>query len=440
MKKSISLIIFITFFTSCSFDNSSRIWTGNEQLLKSSRNSNLTLVFKDKTNILEKKELSNNQLLVLDKPQNINNWEQRYLNNFNNVNNITFTNKGNLKKYSKISKYEVNDNILISGNKVFYSDHKGNIGVYSLTENRLIYKFNFYKKKFKNTKKLIQLIIKNDLIVAADNLGYVYCINYKNNKVVWAKNMLIPFRSNLKIYNDILFLSDEKNKIIAIDLKDGNKIDELYTQPAKTVSNFQNNFALDKNNNLLFLSTSGSLYSVSLINNKIINWIQNFNLNDDITFTSSPIIVSDKIIIIATKNQIAAINTNGRRLWDLELSSRITPVVSGNTVVVVTNNNFIILINKETGKILYSNNIISLIRDNFKDKFVKKIRSIKNIFLLDKKLLLVSDNSYFIELSLKNNLNLTSIKKNPFKISSDIIFIDNEMIFVSKKNRVYKIN
>ena len=102
MKKSISFIIFITFFTSCSFDNSSRIWTGNEKLLKSSRNSNLTLVFKDKTNILEKKELSNNQLLVLDKPQNITNWEQRYLNNFNKINNITFTNKGNLKKYSKI--------------------------------------------------------------------------------------------------------------------------------------------------------------------------------------------------------------------------------------------------------------------------------------------------------------------------------------------------
>ena len=147
-----------------------------------------------------------------------------------------------------------------------------------------------------------------------------------------------------------------------------------------------------------------------------------------------------KIIIIATKNQIAAISTNGRRLWDLEISSRIPPVVSGNTIAVVTNNNFIILINKETGEILYSNNIISLIRDNFEDKFVKKIRSIKNIFLLDKKLLLVSENSYFIELSLTNNLNLTSIKKNPFKISSDIIFIDNEMIFVSKKNKVFKIN
>ena len=70
----------------------------------------------------------------------------------------------------------------------------------------------------------------------------------------------------------IFYFGDKYSKPLkcSVDLKDGKKVDELYTQPAKTVSNFQNNFALDRNNNLLFLSTSGSLYSLSLINNKII--------------------------------------------------------------------------------------------------------------------------------------------------------------------------
>jgi len=75
---------------------------------------------------------------------------------------------------------------------------------------------NFYKKKIR-AKKEIRLIIKDDFIIAADNFGYVYSINYKKNKINWAKNFLVPFRSNLKIINDILFLSDEKNKIILID-------------------------------------------------------------------------------------------------------------------------------------------------------------------------------------------------------------------------------
>ncbi len=440
MKKIACLIILVILLHNCSFDNSSRIWTGNEQVIKDFQKDNLKLVFKKKIDTLKKKELTNNQLLILDEPQLFNEWEQRYQNNSNNVSNIQFSNSGNIEKYLKISKSQINKNILFSDNKIIFSDQKGNIGVFSLNKNKLVFKYNFYKKKFKKTKKFIQLFIKNDLVIAADNLGYIYCLNYKKNKLVWAKNMLIPFRSNIKNYKDTIFLSDEKNKIILVSLIDGKKLDEFYTQPAKTVSLFKSNFALDNNNNLLFLSTSGTLYSINIINKKIINWIQNFNSEGNITFQSNPIIVSNNTMIIASQNQIAAISTNGKRIWDLELSSKISPVVSGNTVVVVTKQNFIVLINKETGEVLYSNNIHSIIKDNFKNKFAKKIKNIKNVFLLNKKILLISDNSYFIELNLNNNLNLLSIKKNPFKISSDIIFIDNKMIFVSKKNRIYKVN
>ena len=115
----------------------------------------------------------------------------------------------------------------------FFSDNKGNIGIFSLDKNQLIFKFNFYKKRLKNAGKNIKIILKGNQIIAADNFGYIYSIDYKKNKVIWAKNFLIPFRSNLKIINEVIFLSDEKNKIILIDVKTGNKIDELYTQPSK---------------------------------------------------------------------------------------------------------------------------------------------------------------------------------------------------------------
>ena len=69
-----------------------------------------------------------------------------------------------------------------------------------------------------------------------------------------------------------------------IDIENGKKIEEFYTQPSKTVSKFESNLAVDKNGNLLFLSTDGSLYSLNLINKKVINWIQNFKPENDIVF------------------------------------------------------------------------------------------------------------------------------------------------------------
>ena len=90
--------------------------------------------------------------------------------------------------------------------------------------------------------------------------------------------------------------------------------------PQKTVSKFESNLAIDNKNNLLFLSTSGSLYSINFINNKKINWIQNFKSESEIVFDGKPIIVSDNEILISTGDNISLLSSNGARIWDLKLN------------------------------------------------------------------------------------------------------------------------
>ena len=165
----------------------------------------------------------------------------------------------------------------------------------------------------KKTNKDIEILLKDESIIVTDNFGYIYSLDYKNNKVNWAKNYLIPFRSNSKIIDNTLFVSDEKNKIILINIKDGKKIDEFYTQPSKTVSSFKSNLAFDEKNNLLFLSTSGTLYSLNLINSKEINWIQNFKPETEIIFRANPIVVSKNNIIISTDKKISLLTSNGEK-------------------------------------------------------------------------------------------------------------------------------
>ena len=325
-------------------------------------------------------------------------------------------------------------------NNLIFSDYKGNIRVFSLDENQLIFDFNFYKNKIKKTKKEIKLIAKNNFIIAADNFGYIYSINYKNNKINWAKNFLVPFRSNLKIIDNVLFLSDEKNKIIMIDINNGNKIDELYTQPSKTVSGFESSLALDEKNNLLFLSTSGTLYSLNLVNNKVINWIQNFKNENQIIFDGKPIIVLKDSIIISTGKSISLLQQNGSRIWDLSIKSNVRPAASGNIIFLVSTDNQLVFINKNSGQIVYSKNINSLIANDFKKSFSKKIKKITHIFLVNNKLLLITNDSHFVELNLKNLISINSIKKNPFKISSNIVFVNKEMVFISENKRIFKVN
>ena len=244
----------------------------------------------------------------------------------------------------------------------------------------------------------------------------------------------------MKIKDKTLYLSDEKNKIILVNIENGKKIDELYTQPSTAVSKFESNIALDKNNNLVFLSIKGSLYSINFTNQKNINWIQNFKPENEIIFNGKPINIFNDQILISTNNNISLVTINGKKLWNLNIESSILPVISGNTIFTINNDNYLIFIQKDTGEIIYTKNIHALMQKNFKKKFQRKIKKIDYIFLTDNKLLLISNNSYFVELSIDNIVNITSIKKNPFAISSDLIFLKDEMIFVSNSKRIYKVN
>ena len=433
-------IILFFLIAGCSFDDKTGIWTGDgKKITKNNQNESLKPIFEKQKGYLKEINLINNKILNFENKKENLNWKQKYSNNSNNFGNVNFKNIGEYKKLAKISKNSINEDIFFYKGNLIYSDSKGNIGLHSLSENRKISNFNFYQKKFKRIKKKLNIILDDNFIYVSDNLGYVYCLDIEKNNIIWAKNFRIPFRSNIKIFKNTLFLVDEKNKIILIDISNGNKIDELYTQPAKAVSSFENNLALDRNGNLLMLNTNGNLYSVNFISNKVINWVRNFNTEDQVVFNAMPLLTYNDKILITTDNKISLYTDTGLRIWDLNLSAEIAPVKSGNSIFMINEDNYLIIINEKNGEIIFSKKIYNILRDSSKKKLSNKIKKIRYLFISYKKLILISDNSFFLEIDLNNKMNISSIRKKPFFVGSDIISIKDQLILISKKNRLYQL-
>ena len=141
MGKLISLTIIIFFLNHCSFNQNSKIWTGDGQIKKKETKDNLELIFKKENDVSKDINLLSSKRLIFEKSQVKSQWSQRFQNRFNDTNNFTFLNQGEIKKFSKISRHKINKNILFYKNNLFFSDIKGNIGVLSLTKNKIIYKF-----------------------------------------------------------------------------------------------------------------------------------------------------------------------------------------------------------------------------------------------------------------------------------------------------------
>ena len=73
--------------------------------------------------------------------------DRYFFNDENNTPNFEFSSLNQLnQKTKKLSKNKLSNYLLSDSNYIISSDEKGDIIIYSKEENRIVTKFNFYKK------------------------------------------------------------------------------------------------------------------------------------------------------------------------------------------------------------------------------------------------------------------------------------------------------
>ena len=296
--KLFTALIILFILSNCSFDDKTGIWK-NENTIKTDVEgpfkdfktiSNSKKIF-DKTITLDKK-------MVLNLSQVIKNsqWTDPFYSDSNNTNNFKYN--GNYQLIlngKKLSKYKSSKILLYHDDNIILNDVKGNVIVYSIIKKEIIRKFNFYKNKYKGFKKNLNFVIDKNIIYVSDNLGYIYAFDYQSNSLLWAKNLQIPFKSNLKIYKNIVISASHKNNIFFLNKNNGEIIKSIPTEETKVTNQFVNNFSI-KDDNLFFLNSFGSLYSINL-KLKTINWF--INLNQSLELTSNNLFKGNQQKIIS---------------------------------------------------------------------------------------------------------------------------------------------
>ena len=81
-----------------------------------------------------------------------------------------------------------------------------------------------------------------------------------------------------------------------------------------------------------------------------------------------------------------------------------------------------------------------MLKNDTDKNYGKKIKKFEHLLLINNKVLIISESSYFIELTLGKRISISSVRKNPFQIISDIIFFKSNLLLVSDTKRIYKIN
>ena len=441
--KIVNIIFLLLILTNCSFDNKTGIWTNNTKdkkiEKKEVKNSEIISASNQKIFDEEKNSLNKINIIFPEVSKNLK-WPEEYFNNQNNYQNAFLnTQFTKISKSKKLARGKISHNFYIINNNVFYNDHRGNIYVYSIDKDQVIFKFNFYKKKYKKYKKLIYMTVDEDKIYVLDNLGYAYALNYKNNKLVWAKNYGVPFRSNLKIYNNELFGADLNNTIFAINIFNGEKNWSSNTESEILRNKFINNISIDEEGNLYFLNTSGNLYSFN-ISTKTMNWFLGLKKGPKSfsnTFDAKPIVINNKKILISSYNQTKLYDSNGAKIWSTNISLSTKPIFINGFIFAFSKTGLLTCLDSLSGEILWAKRILKEENININKK-LRKIKNIDSIQLINNKLFLFSKNGFSLEIDYQDG-SIISLQ-NVDKMKSNFLFVKGKMYFINSRNKLSIIN
>ena len=374
-KKLIFFLIFIL-LSNCSFDKKTGIWKGTEE--EKEKISELEKKQKEIIDIYKvysseniySKEIFLSKNIILSKPKKNSSWKMSGLNHQNFLGNVYLSGVDNtfLKKKigkNKFSLYKIKTSLLAFKNYIIFSDDKGTI--FNINERgKINWKKNIYKKVYKNIYKNLTFSIYENIIYVADNIGFIYAIDLDNGKLVWIKNHKIPLKSNIKIFDNKIFLIDQDNQIFCLDTKDGSKIWNVFSISSFIKSQTLMSLAVSKKGNLVAINSAADLLNINTDDGKVywsINTSESLYSDAADFFKSSDIVITGEEIIFSSASSIFSYNLNkGSVNWKTEVTSVAAPIINGKNVFFVTENGYFIIINKDTGKIISSTNILKILK------------------------------------------------------------------------------
>ena len=446
MNKKKNLIFFLIFIllVNCSFDNKTGIWSGSKkekrrisELEKEQKQTKVVdYIYSSKS--VYSKEISLTKKISISNPRKNLSWKMSSLNQQNFLGNIYLSGIDNIFLKKKIGKNKFPISKIISSplvfeNNIIFSDNNGTI--FNINQNGEInWKKNIYKKIYKKVYKNLVFSIYQNNIYVADNIGFIYSIGLNNGKLVWIKNHGIPIKSNIKIYKNKIFLINQDNRILCFNTKNGSKIWDIRSVPSFIkLQNFLSS-AISKQGDVIAINSSGDLFKVNANNGKIdwsLNTLESTLAHATDFFKSSEIVIIDDNIIVSSKSSLFSYNLNtGYTNWKQEVSSIGAPIIDGKNIFILTDNGYFVIIDKDTGIIISSTNILKILKKK------KQETKITGFIMGSGKIYSVTSNGYLIVSSPVSG-KVEYFKKIGDPVTSTPIINNGKLYILTKNSRIY---
>ena len=434
MNKIIIFLICIFFTASCSFNKNSKFWTASQNIPEEN-NPNYQEIFVEEEAL--NKELNANVPINLG---NIFNKDPKVRDYFNNDGRLNFDGvlkKSSRYKFSKIKNfYQFEPKISFNNKDLIFFDNKGSILKFD-DKSKLIWKKNYYSKSEKKLKPILQFANDGKTLVVADNIAKYFALDINTGELLWSKNNLAPFNSQIKIFKDKFFIIDFSNTLRCFSLRNGEELWNIRTENSLIRS--QKKLSMVIVNDLIYFKNSIGDISAVDINEGELLWQlpTQSSLIYEAAFsleTSDLITDGNTLFFSNNKNQFFSIDLGtGSFNWENQVNSSLRPSLVGNYIFTVSLEGYLIVIEKNSGNIIRVTDVFN----NFKKKKRDKIKPV-GFIIGTNNIYLSTDNGRLMVIDIKSGRTKSILKIDNDKISRPHV-IDKDL-YVVKENAIIRLN
>ena len=371
MIKLIYLFIFAFLIAGCSLNKNSKFWTSSKNITEEKTPKYKKIFEKEKA---LGKELNSNLKIKLSKKNNKDPIKKNYFNNEGRLNYDGNLKKSSRYKFSKIENFHrFEPNILFNNNNIFFFDNNGSIIKFN-EKSKLVWKKNYYSKSEKKLKPILQLANNKNSLIVADNIAKYFMLDLESGNLIWSKNNLAPFNSQIKIYKDKFFIIDYSNTLRAFSLKNGEELWNIKTESSLIRS--QKKLSMVIVDEIVYFNNSiGDISAVDISKAELLWQLptqSSLIYESAFSLETSDIIADNESLFFSNnKNQFFSIDIGtGSFNWENKINSNIRPSLVDNYLITVSIEGYLIIIEKSSGNIIRITDIFN----NFKPKKRNQIK------------------------------------------------------------------
>ena len=262
-------------------------------------------------------------------------------------------------------------------------------------------------------------------------------LDLTSGNLIWSKNNLAPFNSQIKIYEDKFFIVDYSNTLRCISMKNGEELWNIKTESSLIRS--QKKLSMVIVNGVIYFNNSvGDITAADIERGELIWQLptqSSLLYESSFSLETSDIITDTKNLFFSNnKNQFFSIDiATGSFNWENKINSNIRPTVVDNYLFTVSIEGFLMVLEKNTGNIIRVTDVFN----NFKKKKRNSIKPTGFIVGLNN-IYLSTNNGKLLVIDIITGKTITVLKIDNEKISRPFVLDNN--LFLIKDNAIIKLN